>query len=168
MEYKSFTKIIKRGGCKEIDALSIPESCSMTRIPDEFGLLLPNVLKILHDNLYDLCDKEEEINIIGMQVSFTPIISDLPRILDRVVDPKHHDWHFCCSLNYLVVRKVGDQKVKSWENAKSVIIDFTTGVVMDPNKYLSFVLNQEKGGTIYGYLDSSLLNKIWNLINIKG
>ncbi len=140
----------------------------MSNIPNEFILLLPNIVEIVHSNKEKLCKKNEVIAIFGMQVSFMSITSDIPRITNRVINSNNPNCHLCCNLNYLVTDAQKQNKATSWEGAKTIMIDFTTGVVMDKIEYLKQIVNKnESCGRVYGYLDRIKLANIWKVVTCE-
>ena len=100
------------------------------------------------------------MTIFSMQSASIPITSSLPEYLDRIIDPEHPDWHFCCNLNYMTLKGNEDQNLKAWSNAKTVVIDFTTGILMNATRYVAEITHQDQG-IYYGLLDQTQLEQTW-------
>lgn len=146
-------------------AINVPESCHMTQIPSEFRFLFPDLIKIINDNKKRICNKGEVIAVFGLQVSFMPIVSDIPIITNRVISDEKAQYHFCCNLNYLTVKPSECNKIISWDGAQTIIVDFTTGAVLNSIEYLNRVFNKANtAGTVYGYLSPVLLDNIWRVV----
>ena len=112
-------------------------------------------------------------------MSFTPITSSLPKQLNRIINVAQPDCHFCCNLNYLTIKPGQNKKITSWQNAKTLVIDFTTGAVMDCANHLRQILDSrirgndraygnDDGGIVYGWLDQAMLNKVWQIVTKGG
>lgn len=161
MEYQHLIENLELHQTERIKIASFPNSCATTNIPKTFTLLFPNIMQIINSNITKLCKKHEILAIFSLQHSFIPIISPLPKKIQRIMYPEHTDWHFCCNLNYLTLQHDQLKNVTSWENPKAIVIDFTSGLVVDPSQYLSQVLQQEANGVIYGCLNQQSLNQAW-------
>lgn len=165
MEYNYFLNAIKGYSPYHITAVDFPDNCAMTQIPSVFGLLIPNILEIIRHNINKFCTANEIMAICGLQLSFMPLTSDLPKVLKRVINDQRPEIHFCCNLHYLVAKTSESKKIKSWQGAKSLFIDFTAGEVMNDAEYINKLLyKNDVSGTTYGWLDPTLLNKIWQIL----
>lgn len=164
MNYCHFIKTLESHQTKSVKAVALPESCGMMQIPSIFSQLFPNIFKIIQLNIKKLCDKDEIVAIFGLQASFTPIVSSLPKQLNRVISDESPGCHFCCNLNYLSIKPRQCQKINSWGNAKAIVVDFTSGAVMDANRYLYKIFNKGDAGIIYGWIDRELLEKAWGIV----
>lgn len=165
MEYQRFTKIVKQQNNNRVKALSIPSSCATTQIPTSFSTLLPDIINIMHDNIKTLCEETEVLALFGFQVTSIPLTSELPQKLNRSIDENNPDFHFCCNLSYLALKTKQLKSVKTWNNAKSIVVDFTTGTVMDATQYLHQILEKGPEGNILGHLDQTLLDFAWKSRN---
>lgn len=161
MDYTQFIKAVNRHKTANITALKIPSSCAMEQIPDLFSNLMGNICDIIKSNINKFCNNNEVIAIFGLQPSIAPITSEIPKKLNRIINPKHPDWHFCCTLSYMALKTEKISTTKSWHNSKSIVIDFTTGAIIDADRYLTTILSQKINGTVYGCLQQDLLKQIW-------
>jgi len=165
MEYNNFISTIKTYQTKWITAIYIPNSCAMTQIPTAFGLMFPSLLEIVQCNYDNLCAKNKIIAVFGLQVSFTPIISDLPELFDRVINDEIPKCHFCCNLDYLAIEPSKLKNIQSWEGSQTIVIDFTTGMVMDSAEYLNKIFSKsDSPGMVYDWLDQGLLGQVWKIV----
>ncbi len=133
-------------------------------------MLLPDITQIVEENAAHLCEPEESIAIFGMQLSGGFLTSELPRQLNRMIHAQVPDYHLCCTLDYLALKP--DQSVRdmNWTGFKSVIIDFTRGIVMDIQQYCH-ELFQDKDtppGKIFGKLEQKKLAAVWEIVRSEG
>lgn len=165
MQYNRFIKTLEHNQTSHIKVISFSKSCNPSSIPNVFGLLLPNIIEQLEKSINTLCNNDQVILLFGLQTVSVTFSSDCPRLLNRVINNHNPSAHLCCSLAYLVVPNNQVTNIKSWEGAKNIVIDFTTGTIMDAQHYLSMVLEQPISGVIYGVLDSAKLRNVWSIIN---
>ena len=54
-----------------------------------------------------------------------------------------------------------------WENTHSLIIDFTTGDMMDREYYLSILNNAPKAGILLGKMNEEALKIAWKIVQLR-
>ncbi len=164
MNYTNFISHIEHYQTAVIKSLSYPQSCDMTSIPEVFSFFLPTIIRILHHHREKLCKKDETVRIFSMQTSAGAIISTWAQQANRFINTKNPQMHVCYSLNYLAL-PIHCQKIpETWVGARSVIIDFTRGRVMDAAQFLFEISHQGKQGVVYGELDAAALELAWRII----
>ncbi|MBS0359290.1 MAG: hypothetical protein JSS53_08485, partial [Proteobacteria bacterium] len=132
-----------------------------------FGLILNEVISILNNNLKYLCQEDEGIVIVGLQPAGCMIRSQKPEMLKRYIDQELRDTHLCCTLEYLIrpIHQLND--VLHWNHTQSVIVDFTSGLVMDNEQYLAQLNLGKKVGMTFGRINSDILRTTWQIIKIR-
>jgi len=163
MVYKELIEHLRGLQTRQVRALSFLHSCAVTQIPNAFTILLSNIVEFLHTHVNHFCHLNEVMGVFGLQVVACSIQSDLPKQLNRIRYPSYPRDHFCCSLNYLTAPHDKIGTIDSWKNYKSLVIDFTTGKIMSPAHYLHLLECNGKPDTVYGELNSELLNSAWRL-----
>lgn len=168
MRYERFIGVLEQNQTARVKAISFPESCSLTKIPEGFLALLPEVIKILESKITRLCGFNQVIAIFGLQVAPIAIKSPLPLAEGRISNPSNPYQHLCVSLSYLVGCPQELSKVKSWAGAENIVIDFTSGEVMSAKYYMS-KLFKDAGARVnlYGQISTSILEKVWNSFGLK-
>jgi hypothetical protein len=162
MTYEQFIGTLMQHETSHVKALSFPESCSPRRIPDNFLVLLPAIIKILDRQKSKLCQINQIVALFGLQAAPVAIKSSLPITSQRIIDARNPEQHLCCSLAYLITCTHTLSQIKSWEGAENIIVDFTSGEIMDGNYYLAKLANTPgKRSRLYGVLDSSRLDSVW-------
>lgn len=159
MEYQKFISVISQNQTAKVKPVSLPNSSSPWPIPDKFQALLPDVIRIIEKNFDDLSDEKQFIAIFGFQPTGMAIESDLPIINNRIFLRNHMRSHLSCSLYYLPVDDLGKQQ--NWSRYKSIVIDFTSGIVMDSNYYLCTMGVRTTGGKVLGNIDAQKLKHVW-------
>jgi hypothetical protein len=168
MEYQDFIKILEQGATKRIKPLSLPTSCSLSRIPEAFSRTFPSIISVLNDNLKKLCpNKNQVIAIYSLQPATLAIWSKTP-CLGRIIDPRNPQYHFTCVLSYMLAAKEKLKNITTWasEDIKNIAVDFTSGEIMDQNYYFRKAnCPQFEPGIIYGYFDPRELTIAWDIFN---
>jgi hypothetical protein len=165
MTYDHFIDVLTGYQTSHVKALAFPNSCAPKRIPSAFALLLSDVVALLEQHSAQLCPTNQVIALFGLQPSSVALTSDYPLLLNRVLNKQHPNVHLCCSLAYLKTPKDQLSQIESWQGAQNLIIDFTTGIVMDGLCYLSQIFSEPKKGIVYGILNSVKLAKVWAIVN---
>jgi hypothetical protein len=163
MNYHEFFDASKNAETKHVKALFFQNSCAVTQIPSAFRLLIPYLICWMQAHLKDFCNPGEVIGLFGLQVMSVAIESSLPQKLNRIHYPKTPTYHLCVSLNYLILPLHLINVIKSWRDHQSLIVDFTTGEIMDSDRYLSLTLGIDLPGKIYGKISPKLLDQSWQL-----
>ena len=167
MKYKDLIGTLTAYQTPSIRAIAFPKSCAPDRLPDAFLSLLAGVVKILDAHRDQLCDTAKEVVVLfSLQHLSLNLTSDAPNLLHRKIDINRPTEHFCCSLEYLVLPKHQLNHVSSWQGAKSVVIDFTTGMVMDNDYYCCKLFNTKPTGQVYGKLNYQTLRQAWRAISL--
>lgn len=166
MRYESFIGLLKLCETKRVKSLSFPDSCSLNQIPEIFGLLIPDVVAILDQQVTQFCEQDEVIAIFGMQLCGGLLTSSFPEKTRRIIHSKVPEYHLCCTLDYLTVQPSHLVTIKDWSSFRSIIIDFTRGLVMDGARYLAelFPNAPMPAGKLYGSLDPCKLAYVWEII----
>jgi hypothetical protein len=161
MEYTYFIGILKQHQTRHVKALAFPQSCAPVQIPGLFGLLLPDIVELLENRIDQFCTGDQVLALFGLQPGSIALASDYPQQHDRIINAQHPRVHLCCSLAYLTSAEQQLMQIETWHGSQNIIIDFTTGAVMDGRQYLALVLNQPLPGIIYGTLDEEKLTATW-------
>jgi hypothetical protein len=162
MDYETFYNELKANQTKYIKALSLPKSSYTKRIPSVFLNTLPNIIEILNANLNKLGKAPGKvIALFGLELPTLGIFSNLPVKLGRIIDARDPKLHFCCILSYFVANPEELKTLSNWAHAKSLVIDFTAGEVMDDKQYLWRLKLAEKLGTVLGSFNSAQLDLVW-------
>jgi hypothetical protein len=69
--------------------------------------------------------------------------------------------HFCCVLQYFLTPKPFFQHDFNNKKTQSLIIDFTTGLIMDNQLYFSKLFSLPEQGLVYGNLNQATLKTVW-------
>lgn len=162
MKYEHFIKTLKQCQTPRIRAVAFPKSCSPHKIPEVFAALIPHIIKLLEEHIAHFCQTNYQILVLfGLQPSSININTSVPITLNRIINRQQPTNHLCCSLTYLVVSKKEFENINSWQGAQAIIIDFTTGLVMDGKHYISLLFNEPSKGIIYGELNKNILTEVW-------
>jgi hypothetical protein len=166
MTYDHFIAALKQHQTAHVKALAFPESCAPQKIPDSFASLLPDVVELLEKHIQQFCKETQEILILfSLQPGSVTVNSDTPITLNRIINDQCPTNHLCCSLSYLIVPKTEFKRVTSWQGAQTIMVDFTTGVVMDGDRYLSLLFSAAPAGIAYGNLNSTKLAQAWAVVH---
>lgn len=165
MKYDHFIETLKKFQTQRIKVISFPQSCAIENIPQEFDLLLSDIVHLLDKNITYLCNDNEIIALFGMQFGPPMLQSELPLTSNRIFNHKYPQEHFCCVLQYLVCASSTIASLQSWQGMQSIVLDFTSGLVMDGNCYIDKFHNRSSDGIIFGEISHHKLSKTWNKLN---
>lgn len=162
MKYQNFIAQLKQYETAHIKTVAFPGCCTMDEIPDVFASLLPEIIQNLENNLLSLCAQNQVLAVIGMQIGPPMLESIAPLELKRIYSKQNPSQHFCLVLQYLLLTPEQlEQDIESWYGSETLMIDFTTGKIMDAEYYLSLMLNKPVQGICYGQLSKDKLDDIW-------
>jgi hypothetical protein len=162
MTYNHFICILKKHQTPRIKALALPKSCAPHKIPQSFASLLPDIIELLEKHIHYFClDAHQILALFGLQPTSVTINTDMPINANRIINEQEPTNHLCCSLTYLVTSKLELEHIESWQDAQTIMIDFTSGLVMDGPRYMSMLFGGPLAGIAYGNLDHTKLAKIW-------
>lgn len=161
MNYDSLSHLFSRYQTSRIKSLYIPESCAPDLIPDSFGLFISDVFKIMESHFNELSLGMPQIGVFGLQAVSTPLESLLPERLKRIFIKLGVNSHLCCSLSYLPTARESAAEIRDWSEARTLIIDFTCGLVMDKEQYFYELFKMGSPGKIYGQFRQKKLDKVW-------
>ena len=169
MTYQEFIECIEAHQTESIRALSIENSCATDKIPDEILLLIPNLIELLKSCFSKFCKEDQILALHGLQPCMLALESESQKSRDLKLS-KNALAHLCCSLQYMVLSKDSQKKEepkKVWDKTQTMVIDFTTGKVMDNEEYLAQALKLPKKGEVYGEMNPLELTKLWANIERK-
>jgi hypothetical protein len=163
MKYKEFISAVKHNQPETVNALNLPESSAPDAIPKKFSALIPEILNIIDKNFNELADGMSTIGVFGLQpVGFTPHSNT--SIKKNGCATSHSLLnHLWCVLYFLPTNSLSS--IKSWGNFKSIVIDFTKGIVIDQERYLHCVIHSKGTGKIYGKINPEKLYNAWRNLN---
>jgi hypothetical protein len=167
MIYADFISTLTLCQTSHVKAVSFPASCAIERLPDAFRSLLPSIVSIVDQSFSRLAKNQEVIALFGLQQTAGNLNSDIPILRGRIFDEEHPMSHFCCSLYYLTLQQDQLSTLKNWEGCKTLVVDFTAGVLMDGDQFIYEVFGQGTGGIIYGHLDEEAVARAWRYIQLK-
>ena len=151
MIYKDFIACVARHQTEQVKVLYFESCCSTTAIPNSILGLVPNLIRLLQEIQPSLCKKGQIMHLFGLQpCAIAPYSSEYKKA-DSRVHTQHSDPHLCCVLKYLLLYNHSHQP-STWSEENTIVIDFTTGEVMDNQRYLSLVFNHKPEGISYGML----------------
>lgn len=165
MVYQDFIRCIEQHQTARVTALAISESCSMQSIPKVILSLIPNMIEILDKKHHHFSANNEIIAIFGLQPCLLAIKSEFPKTSKRIINKERSDNHLCCVLKYVSLSREQLAKQSTWLTSHDLIIDFTTGNLMDHQYYLSQVIPLSAQGTIFSVLDNANLHAVWQKIS---
>ena len=160
MQYQDFIQGISQCQTARIKPVNIPESSCPATLPLAFQSLFPDIISIIEQNFNELSYGQPSICVFGLQATGVAIQSDLPIKMDRILIGTRSRTHLTCSLYYLPADKPLAEK--NWGNYKSVVIDFTDGVVMDHQQYLSMLSANVVHGKVFGRINGQKLARAWD------
>jgi hypothetical protein len=162
MKYDHFINVLRKHQTPHIKAVAFPESCAPNKIPESFAALLPDIIELLETRIQQFCTKTHQILVLfGLQLGSMTVNSNIPLSQGRIINDQQPTNHLCCSLSYLVVQKNELQHIQSWHGAQTIMVDFTTGLVMDAQQYVSLLFSEPSTGITYGKLNSGKLARAW-------
>lgn len=142
------------------------EACAFSSVPKPFALLLNNIIHILDANLDELCLADERVVLLGFQPSAVTYHSVMPENLGRVISPDRACEHMCCTLGYMVEGL--NNPASTWQKTQSLVIDFTSGMVMDGAYFCDLLSNKTpRQGHLLGILDGEVLDTAWRMVRFR-
>lgn len=166
MVYQDFIKKVDQQKSRTVKALSLENSCSTNKIPAIVLSLIPNLIQLL-ENHSSFSHPKQNLMLCGLQPVAVSIQSIFPLLSKRIWDLCHPNMHFCCVLHYLFIpKKIRTLEMTENYQCQTLIIDFTTGLLMDNQCYLSKALGLlPTNGTVYGCLNQDDLNDAWTVMD---
>lgn len=167
MKYDYFIGMLKYHQTTRIRAFNGPQQTNPEHVPDAFALLIPDIISILTENFNEFCGLDQGIVIFGLQPASRMIASNIPLEQERFIDGFQIDYHLCCTLDFFKV-PMSQIDEADWHCTDSIVIDFTTGEVMDSDRLLSklhYFLPEQ--GKLYGRIKKTALHTIWTIAKIK-
>lgn len=161
MTYSSLSNLFNHYQTNRIKSLYIPESCAPDLIPESFGSFISDVFKIMELHFNELSSGMPQIRVFGLQIVSTPVESFLPERLKRIFTKLGVNSHLCCSLSYLPTVGENAAEINDWSGARTLIIDFTRGLVMDKDRYFYELFKMGGPGKIYGQFKQKKLDSVW-------
>jgi hypothetical protein len=167
MDYHYFINRIKHHETDRIRAFRGARRTKPEQIPDAFALLMPEIIKILQLNISRICPTGMGMVIFGLQPAGGMSVSNRPQLLNRRVKGQSNKSHFCCTLDYVLspMEKIGVSE--GWDHTHSIVIDFTSGEIMDCDRYHSQLFNKPETGVLFGRINNYTLNIVWKVVHIK-
>ena len=166
MFYQDFIQCVHEQDSAKIKALNIEESCATEQVPQEVLYLFPALIKLLEKNL-TFVSSNEVMLLFGLQPCAVFIHSDFPLTSNRIFDKEDPSRHLCCVLQYFLASKISTGQDRNWQKTETVVVDFTTGFLMDNECYFAKVFDLPSQGLVYGNLQPNELNAIWAKIGKK-
>lgn len=139
MVYEDFIACVEQHQTNKVKALYFKSCCATTALPHPILASIPTLVQFLEKTEPSLCQKGQSLYLFGLQ----PCAMASP--------PDTAQPHLCCVLKYLLLEE-GKHKPSDWSEEHNLVIDFTTGEVMDSQHYLSRVFDQASQGISYGML----------------
>lgn len=167
MNYDYFIGMVKHHETNRIRAYRGTQQTSPEHVPAAFALLMPEIISIINFNFSEICKPEESIVIFGLQPASAMIASNQPLELGRSIEGLQPDYHFCCTLDFFRTTTIEPHQNEEWVNTDSIIVDFTTGQMMDSDRFLAKLHFLPKQGKFYGRISKEALNIAWTIIRIK-
>jgi len=166
MFYQDFIQCVHEQGSAKVKALNIVESCATEQVPQEVLRIFPALIKLLEKNL-TFTPSNEVMLLFGLQPCAVSLHSDFPVTCNRIFDKEDPFRHLCCVLQYFLAPKISLGQDRNWQKTQTLVIDFTTGFLMDNECYFSRVFALPSQGLVYGSLQPTELNAIWARIGKK-
>jgi hypothetical protein len=160
MEYQKFINIIAQNQTARVKPFNLPESSSPWPIPENFQVLLPDVINTIEKNFDILSDKRKFIAIFGFQPTGIAIESDDPILKNRIFLPDQIRSHLSCAIYYLTIDDL--RQPHNWAHYKTLVVDFTNGLIMNGNYYLQIMGMHVSGGKVLGKISSRKLKQAWH------
>lgn len=176
ISYSDLVCQIKKLETPRVTALFLPDSCATFSLPVAFKNLFFALVDSLTHNIDLLCQPNHMLCLFSLQTVSVSIQSDFPLKFNRVYYTHAKNTHFCCILQYLT-KPIENFALEShssshlskqmdWQQAQSVIVDFTVGEIFNHQHYLFKVLNKNQMGQIYGQLPTEKLKQAWMLYQL--
>lgn len=137
------------------------DSSALHQVPEAFGVLLQSIITIFHQNLDKFCQPDQKLLLIGLQPLAIKYYSDYPIEKKRIFSADDSRAHFCCTLEYMRAG-LSQPANMPWQDTRSILIDFTTGEVMDRDFFLARIMGQDSGqDKVLGVMDEQQLAAAW-------
>lgn len=166
MTYDYFIKMVKHHQTDRIRAFSGSQQANPEHVPTAFVLLMPEIIAVLNENLETICEPEQVMVIFGLQPATRMIASNKPLEKERFIEGLQPDYHLCCTLDFFKVA-VDHMGSESWNCTDSIVIDFTSGEIMDSDQLLAKLNLDSKPGKLYGHINEDALEIAWTIAKIK-
>lgn len=171
MQYEHFIRVIESYQTQHVQAIAFPGSCAPEQVPSEFAVLFADIVIALEQKHHLLCQPDEVIAIFGIQAGPALLKSRLPLRLNRIICDGNPTYHLCLVLQYLITKPSQLRQLSSWQGSRNLVLDFTTGHIMDPAHYVALVQQQAlQQGLMLGQMNQQRLTRVWerlNLMNFK-
>lgn len=165
MQYNQFISVIEHYQTEHVKAISFPGSCAPEQVPSEFVVLFPDIISALEQQHHSLCQPDEVIAIFGIQAGPALLKSRLPLRLNRIICDGNPTYHFCLVLQYLIIKPCQLGQLSSWQSSRNLVLDFTTGQIMDPAYYVALIQQQVQHGLLLGQMNQQRLTSVWERLN---
>jgi hypothetical protein len=168
MEYEKFIEAFDKCliGIERIKTLSsLPAKYWLSRIPESFACTFPSIVSVINSNLKAICDNRwQTIALYTLEPAGLAIVNREPNP-NRIVDPKNREHHFCCFLKYMLLDKKRLKTVTKPNEGKIIVVDFTTGLIMNIDQYFYILKIGKNPGAIYGGINEAQLTAAWEHFN---
>lgn len=166
MQYEHFIRVIESYQTEHVQAIAFPGSCAPDQVPPEFAVLFADIVITLEKQHHLLCQPDEVIAIFGIQAGPALLKSSQPLRLNRIICDGNPTYHLCLVLQYLVAKPSQLSQLSSWQGSRNLVVDFTTGQIMDPAYYVALVQQQlPQQGLLLGRMNQHRLTKVWERLN---
>lgn len=165
MQYEHFIRVIESYQTNHVKAISFPGSCAPDQVPPEFAVLFADIVITLEQQHHLLCQPDEVIAIFGIQAGPALLKSKLPLRLNRIICDGNPTYHLCLVLQYLVTKPNQLSQLSSWQGSRNLLLDFTTGQMMDPVYYIGLMQQQPQQGLLLGQMNQQRLSRVWEGLN---
>lgn len=167
MNYKFFIEAIKQHETPRVIGISFNTACSTQRLPTAIAIILPDLIGILNKNINSFCEDNQLLAVFGLQFGPAMLESETPFQLNRVFSSENPNSHFCLILQVLAVNPEKLNAIKDWQGSQNIMIDFTTGIVMDCDNYFSLLEGEKNQGVIYGSINEKKLSQMWSALHTE-
>lgn len=169
MHYDYFIGMIKAYETDKITAFQSQKYNTSNAIPDAFALLIPDVVNLLSKHIDELCESHQRMVIFGLQPAGAMLTSNQPLASKRTLNLKgfQADFHFCCTLEYFLTSAEDIDSSTNWSQTYSLVLDFTSGEMMDTEQYIKRLFSDKTEFQIIGRLPERTLKIVWHIANIK-
>lgn len=160
MDYGDFIEFVGRHQTERVKGLHFDSCCATNGIPSSVLSFIPQLIRLLHNSHIFLSEPDQIIYLFGLQ----PCVIALQPSLSEIADEKNSESHLCYVIKYLLLDRHQKQP-STWSKEHNLVINFTTGQLMDNQYYLSMVFNLDTQGTVYGKIydqeaNDTLFNKV--------
>lgn len=167
MKYDYFIGMVKHHQTTRIRAFSGLQQTNPEHVPAAFALLMPEIFSILNEHISDICNTDEVMVIFGLQPASRMIASNMPLEKERFIKGLQPDYHLCCTLDFFKVPMQQIESSDAWSCTDSVVVDFTSGELMDSDRLLAKLHASSENGKLYGCIREDALDIAWTIAKIK-